>query len=483
MNDGKTLVFIPTYNEKENAEKICSEIIGVGLDLDILFLDDNSSDGTGAIIDRLSKKYKNVTAIHRPGKLGIGSAHSDGIKWAYAHGYKTLITMDCDFAHSPSYLAGFIENSKNYDIVIGSRYIMKNSLKGWNLIRRFLTSTGHFLTKYCLGIEYDATGAFRLYRLDRIPVNTFDLVRSKGYSFFFESIYILNINGFSIKELPIILPPRTYGHSKMNYKEAIHSFNRLVRIYLGVSFNKKQYEIDKGSILADKSIVKKRENEWDGYWESKNDVGGLLYDVIAAFYRKYIIQPSLNHFIKKYFADGSGLLHAGCGSGQVDTKINKRFSITALDHSVPALNIYKRFNKDNSRVVHGDILNLPFKENTFDGIYNLGVLEHFREEEILNILSQFHRVLKPDGKIVIFWPPKMGASVLFFRFMDFVSRNIFKKKVNLYPEEISILNSKSQADYLCRKANFKIIDFYFGIRDCFTYAVVVAQKQRPREGA
>ena len=107
----KLLVFIPTYNEKENVEKILHEIVDLGLDLDVLFLDDNSPDGTGEILDELAKKNNRVHVIHRQGKLGIGSAHQDAIRWAYRHKYTHLLTMDCDFTHPPAYIPVIINNS------------------------------------------------------------------------------------------------------------------------------------------------------------------------------------------------------------------------------------------------------------------------------------------------------------------------------------------------------------------------------------
>ncbi len=220
MKNIKTLVFIPTYNEKENIEKIYSEISNLELDFDFLFLDDNSLDKTGVMIDRLASEHKEVRGIHREKKSGIGSAHLTGIKWAYKHGYGRLITMDCDFTHLPEYIPMFIEYSQDCDIVIGTRFALKKSLEGWSRFRRFLTNAGHILTKYLLKMPYDASGAYRLYRLDKIPLATFDLVRSRGYSFFFESLYILHMRKFKIKEVPIILPARSAGHSKMNFKEA-----------------------------------------------------------------------------------------------------------------------------------------------------------------------------------------------------------------------------------------------------------------------
>ena len=477
MDRSEILVFIPTYNERENVEKICSEINSIGLGLDILFMDDNSPDGTGAIIDLLTKKYKNVKAMHRPGKMGIGSAHLEGIRLAYDLGYKNLITMDGDFAHSPRCLSKFIESSKDHDIIIGSRYLTKNSLEGWNYLRKFLTLTGHFLTKYCLGIKYDATGALRLYRLDKIPRSAFDLTSSKGYSFFFESLYILSINGFSVKEIPIVLPPRIYGHSKMSSKEAFHSLKYLVQIYLGAIFNKKRYKIDKSALAIEKLTTTDIKSNWDEYWRSKDDVKGTVYDAVASFYRKFIIQPNLNYFSAKYFMPGAKLLHAGCGSGQVDTKINDKYSITALDNSIPALHIYKRYNADSGDIIDADIRSIPFRDGAFDGVYNLGVMEHFTEKEIEAILSEFYRILKPNGRLIIFWPPSFGISVIFLKSLRSVSKKLFGRDIKLHPDEITLIDSRKHVAGIFDRANFRIKEYYFGSRDLFTQMVIVAEKK------
>jgi len=239
MTQSKTLIFIPTYNEVENVERIFREIRSLDLGADILFLDDNSPDGTGKLIDELVEKSSDTFVIHRTGKLGIGSAHQAGIKWAYDKNYEILITMDCDFTHSPSYIINFIRHSNNADIVVGSRYMKKHSLATWNIFRKFLTNLGHFLTVNLLNMPYDASGAFRLYCLKRIDRNIFSLIQSSGYSFFFESLFVLYFNKKKIVEIPIELPARTYGTSKMNYKDVWKSFVFLSRLFFRKVFDKK----------------------------------------------------------------------------------------------------------------------------------------------------------------------------------------------------------------------------------------------------
>ena len=235
----KSIIFIPTYNEVENVERIFREIKSCNLDAGILFLDDNSPDGTGRVIDGLVEKNPGTFVIHRSGKEGIGSAHKTGIAWAYEKKYEVLITMDCDFTHSPSYIINFIRHSDKAEIVIGSRYMKKHSLASWNIFRKFLTKLGHFLTVNLLNMPYDASGAFRLYSLNKIDKNIFSLIQSNGYSFFFESLFILHFNKTRVFEIPIELPSRTYGTSKMTAADVWKSFVFLSRLFYRKTFNKK----------------------------------------------------------------------------------------------------------------------------------------------------------------------------------------------------------------------------------------------------
>ena len=233
-----TLVFIPTYNELENVEPLCRGIQALGLPLDILFVDDHSTDGTREVLSRLSVEFLNVHVMQRAGKMGIGSAHLAGIHWAYEKGYAQLVSMDCDFTHPPEFIPLILEKAcEGFPIVVGSRYLRSHSLPGWNLHRKMLTRLGHLVTQTLLGMNYDATGGFRCYDLRKIPEHAFDLVVSRGYSFFFESLYIFHRNHFKIGEIPISLPNRTYGHSKMTFAEIKNSVKLLLTTYFKTLFN------------------------------------------------------------------------------------------------------------------------------------------------------------------------------------------------------------------------------------------------------
>jgi dolichol-phosphate mannosyltransferase len=230
MSEDRTLVMIPTYNESENVEVMVSGILSTGIDADLLFVDDNSPDGTGVILDRLAGKLPRLKVLHRPKKQGIGCAHKAGIRWAYQHGYTRLVTMDSDLSHSPSDIRRLLAASADKDVVVGSRFIDANSLEGWALSRKLMTHLGHFLTIAFLRLSQDCTNAFRFYRLDRIPAGLFEMVQSNSYSFFFESLQRLDINGFRISEIAIKLPARTYGHSKMKFRDIMYSVLFLVRL-------------------------------------------------------------------------------------------------------------------------------------------------------------------------------------------------------------------------------------------------------------
>jgi dolichol-phosphate mannosyltransferase len=226
----KTVIAIPTYNEGDNARRMCEEIHELGIDTDLLFVDDASPDGTGEVLEAIKPRFPRLIVQHRPGKLGIGSAHAEMILWAYDHGYETLVTLDCDFTHSPRDIPKMLEAVEGYEVSIGTRFVREDSLPGWTAARKALTRGGHFLTSKFLGMPFDASGAFRVYDLTRVPRGLFELIRATGYAFFFESLFILARNGMRIHEIPIVLPSRESGSSKMSLVEIGRWGGRLVSL-------------------------------------------------------------------------------------------------------------------------------------------------------------------------------------------------------------------------------------------------------------
>jgi dolichol-phosphate mannosyltransferase len=470
----KTLIFIPTYNELENASRMCEEIHELALDADVLFIDDASPDGTGDMLESLKPRFPRLIVQHRRRKLGIGSAHFEGIQWAYDRGYERMVTMDCDFSHSPTDIPAMLEAAEECDLSVGSRWVHADSLPGWNLFRRCMTRLGHLLTKGVLGIAQDASGALRTYRLDRLPRSVFALVKSHGYEFFFESLYVLNRNAFSIREVPIRLPARTYGHSKMSTSAAWRSACYIFELWFANLRKPEQFLLEKTPPKIDPGLIDPQ--NWDSYWNDKSDTGGAIYETIAGIYRRGVIKPNLDAAIRGTFPVGSSLLHAGCGSGQVDTDLQREMRITALDISPGALRRYSRNNPNAVEVKHGSIFDLPFANSSFDGVYNLGVVEHFSQDEIMHILSEFCRVLRPGGKIVVFWPHARGTSVLILRMYRTLVRYFFRSSQRLHPPEISLLSSRQHAEAMLSKGSFQLVEYYFGPRDFFVQAVIVARK-------
>ena len=484
MKSSKLLIFIPTYNEADNVERLCRELSQLQLSADILFCDDNSPDGTGDIIDRLAREFPHVRAMHRVAKLGIGSAHRHGVHYAYEEAYETLVTMDCDFTHQPADVKRLLEvaRSSGKPIVIGSRYKERDSLPGWNLMRRSLTHFGHLLTVNLLHLPHDATGALRVYQLKALPREIFHRVRSRGYSFFFESLFVLHRNGFAIEEMPIALPARTYGSSKMSFQETFRSVARLFKLYW------ENVRRPEGFLLASPipPIVAAEgplqdPQGWDSYWTRGRENSRRAYSFIASIYRRLAIRRNLNYVIHKHFLPGARLLHAGCGSGQVDSELSREMRITAIDISLPALESYRRNNPNAEAVRHGDILNLDgIAGGSFDGAYNLGVVEHFSQDQIVHILSEMGRAVKPGGKVVIFWPHRHATSVLVLKVIHWLLncfRHRGRAQVRLHPPEISLLQSREQAREVVERAGFNLVEYYFGARDLLVQAVVVGCKR------
>ena len=217
------LVVIPTYNEIDNIEDFVNQIIKINVD--ILIVDDNSPDGTGDLVEKLSENLSQVNLLKRSGKLGLGSAYRDGFKWGLNEGYKYLIEMDADFSHSFSDLNNILQNSKNFDVVIGSRYIPGGGSNGWDFKRKLLSSYANKLSKVLLRSKInDMTSGFRSYSSEALNEINYFSTKSDGYSFQIEMTIRSIEKKLSIKEVPIIFTERSLGNSKMSKKIVYEAF-------------------------------------------------------------------------------------------------------------------------------------------------------------------------------------------------------------------------------------------------------------------
>jgi len=304
----------------------------------MLVIDDGSPDGTGDLVEKLRVPYPNLYLLRRPGKQGIGSAHIAGLKYAKAQGYNTLISLDADFSHKPSDLPRLLALTNSTDVVLSTRFENTESLADWNIFRKGMTHLGHFLTRTLLGMPYDATSGLRAYKLAAIPNSLIDLIESRDYEFFFESLMLFHLYGLTIAEVSIVLPARTYGHSKLSARFALRAFLRLVRLSLKRSEMRRRVR----TVSLQAPAASEMEADWNAYWQDKSHVKveHSLYDVIASFYRTHLIKPSLNDAIRKAFPKDAELLHAGCGGGEVDVDVVRYAKVTALDISPKAIELY-----------------------------------------------------------------------------------------------------------------------------------------------
>jgi dolichol-phosphate mannosyltransferase len=216
----ESLVIMPTYNEKENIAEIVGAVLKLGRGIEMLVIDDNSPDGTGAIVDAMAAADPRIHVIHRPGKLGLGSAYITGFKWALANtDAKYVFEMDADFSHDPGAIPQFLDAIASSDLVIGSRYIRGISVVNWPLERLILSYAANKYTHIVTGLPIkDATGGFKCFRRAVLEALPLDRIRSDGYSFQIEVNFYCWKKGFRIAEIPILFVDRRVGVSKMSKK-------------------------------------------------------------------------------------------------------------------------------------------------------------------------------------------------------------------------------------------------------------------------
>jgi dolichol-phosphate mannosyltransferase len=208
-------VCLPTYNERENVERIVRALVALGVC--VLVIDDNSPDGTGAIADRLAAELDGVSVLHRAKKEGLGPAYLAGFERALADGADRVLEMDADFSHDPADVPRLIAATENADLVLGSRYVRGGRTENWGLVRRFISRFGSLYAQALLGLPVrDLTGGFKCYRREVLEALPLDEIHSKGYAFQIETTYRALRLGFRVEEIPICFTDRVEGGSKMS---------------------------------------------------------------------------------------------------------------------------------------------------------------------------------------------------------------------------------------------------------------------------
>lgn len=214
----RSLVVVPTYNERENLPRLIPSVLAQHASLEVLVVDDASPDGTGQVAAEIAAAEPRVHVLHRSGKLGLGTAYLAGFRWGIERGYDYLFEMDADFSHDPSHLPHFLEAVQEFDVVLGSRYLHgRVTVVNWPITRLLLSYFANVYARWVTGLPVaDATGGFKCFRREVLEALELDRVESNGYAFQIEMSYRAWKKGFRLGEIPIMFVDRDVGESKMS---------------------------------------------------------------------------------------------------------------------------------------------------------------------------------------------------------------------------------------------------------------------------
>ena len=234
MSD-RVLIVVPTYNERDNVDEVVAQFLAPLPGAELLFVDDNSPDGTGARLDELAAANPRVHVMHRPGKLGLGTAYLDGFRWGLDRGFDFLFEMDADFSHDPSYLPGMLERAKaGADVVVGSRYVDGGGTRNWGRGRKLISRGGSLYARTILGVALrDVTAGFICYRRSALEAIDLAAITSNGYSFQIEMKYRALQAGLTVVETPIVFVDRRIGQSKMSRTIFVEAMTKVWKLRLG----------------------------------------------------------------------------------------------------------------------------------------------------------------------------------------------------------------------------------------------------------
>ena len=225
-------IIIPTYNESDNIANLVNQILALPIDARVIVVDDNSPDGTGDRVDEIARREARVLCVHRPGKLGLGTAHIAGMRRAIELDLDPILTMDADFSHDPRYIPDLLAGLERYDVVIGSRYAPGGGMEGRDFKLRVVSWGANLFARTTLGLKAtDCTAGFRAYRRAVLESISLDLVFSNGYSFLIEMLYHCQARGWRVGESPITYQDRRAGASKISRAEIYKATYTVLRLF------------------------------------------------------------------------------------------------------------------------------------------------------------------------------------------------------------------------------------------------------------
>ncbi len=236
----RPLVIVPTYDERENVAAIAEAVLAQLPDGEVLFVDDNSPDGTGKLLDEMAAANQRIHVMHRAGKQGLGRAYIAGFKWALERDYAYIFEMDADFSHDPRELPNFIAAAQEADLILGSRYVGGVvRVMNWPMSRLLISNGAGRFVRFITGLPIqDPTGGFKCFRREVLEAIDLDRITSNGYSFQIEMTYNAWMKGFRIREIPIVFEDRRAGYSKMSSNIAREAFFMVLKLTARAGFRR-----------------------------------------------------------------------------------------------------------------------------------------------------------------------------------------------------------------------------------------------------
>jgi len=237
LSTPKTLIAVPTYNEKENIPSLLERLMELPSEVHVLVIDDGSPDGTGDLVEAwIARSEGRVHLMRRAGKMGLGSAYIAAFRWALERDYELVFEMDADFSHDPKYVPDMLAAAVDADLVIGSRYVAGVNVVNWPMQRLLLSWFGNLYARFVTGLPiHDCTGGFKCFRRKALEAIDFSKIASGGYSFQVEMNYKVWKKGFRLKEIPIVFVDRRLGASKMSGSIIGEALFLVIRLRLGVN--------------------------------------------------------------------------------------------------------------------------------------------------------------------------------------------------------------------------------------------------------
>lgn len=231
----QSLIVVPTYNERDNVREIATRFLAALEGVELLFVDDNSPDGTGTVLDEIAAAHPRVHVMHRAGKLGLGTAYIEGFGWGLARGYDYLFQMDADGSHDPKYLPQMLALAEDgADVVVGSRYVPGGGTENWGVGRQLISRGGGLYARTVLGVDVrDLTAGFMCWRRAALEAIDLSTITSNGYSFQIEMKYRAITKGLRVVETPIVFVDRRVGQSKMSRAIFVEALGKVWALRFG----------------------------------------------------------------------------------------------------------------------------------------------------------------------------------------------------------------------------------------------------------